>query len=119
MNAVVLTNTIPLPDERQQVQAAVLSGIEKYPTREPWRVKIFAPADRAGYFIRIQAPNGFTWEKDFEGPVEQTPAFIERAVSNAQLLRAAAEEAAGKQPGFANASRADKEAMILTQIHRL
>lgn len=119
MNAVVLTNTIPLPDVRQQVQAAVLNGIEKYPTREPWRVKIFAPADKAGYFIRIQAPNGFTWEKDFEGPVEEAPNFIERTVSNAQLLRAAAEEAARKLPGFSSASRADKEAMILTQIHRM
>jgi hypothetical protein len=83
MNAIVLTNTIPLPDVRKQVQEAVLRGIGQRIDHERWTVKIFAPADRAGYVIRIQGPNRFTWEHDFEGPGEETPAFIEAAVREA------------------------------------
>lgn len=83
MNAVVLTNTIPLPEIRQQVQAAVLRGIGKRIDDERWTVKIFAPIDRAGYFIQINGPGNFTWKHDFEGPKEETAAFIERAVRDA------------------------------------
>jgi hypothetical protein len=82
-NAVILTNTIPLPDVRRQVQEAVLRGIGERIDHERWTVKIFAPADRAGYVIRIQGPNGFTWEHVFEGPDEESPAFIERTVHDA------------------------------------
>jgi hypothetical protein len=82
MNAIVLTNTIPLADVRQQVQAAVLRGIGERVDYERWTIKIFAPIDRAGYVIRIQGPKGFTWESYFEGPQEE-PAFIEQTVRNA------------------------------------
>ena len=119
MNAVVLTNTIPLPDVRQEIQGAVLRAIGEFRTREAWTAKIFAPADRAGYFIRIQGPNGLTWERDFEGPGEESATFIERTIRDAKLPRVVAEKAAEKLPGFATASVRDKEAMILTQLHRL
>jgi hypothetical protein len=83
MNAVVLTNTIPLPDVRKRVQDAVLRGIGERIDYERWTVKIFAPADRAGYFVRIQGPKNFTWEHYFEGPVEDSPIFIEKTVRDA------------------------------------
>lgn len=119
VSATVLTNTIPLPDVRQRVQDAVLKVIGEYGTREPWTAKIFAPADRAGYVIRIDGPRGFTWKRDFEGPEEQNSAFIERAIREAKLPREAAKQVAEKFPGFAEATVADQEAMILTQLHRM
>jgi hypothetical protein len=79
MNAIVLTNTIPLPDVRKQVQEAVLRGIGKRIENERWTVKIFAPVDRAGYFIRIQGPKNPGWEHYFEGR-EELPDFIENFV---------------------------------------
>jgi hypothetical protein len=116
---VILTNTIPLPDVREEIQGAVLRAIGDYKTHEPWTAKIFAPADRAGYFIRINAPNGFVWEHVFEGPGQEAAGFIERTIRDAGLLRAAAEEAAKKLPEFAAADMRDREAMILTQVHRM
>jgi len=83
MSATVLTNTIPLADVRQQIQAAVLRGIGERIDYERWTVKIFAPADRAGYVIRIQGPKNFTWERYFEGPQEEKPDFIEQTVRDA------------------------------------
>lgn len=82
MNAIVLTNTIPLPDDRKRVQDAVLRGIGKRIEDERWTVKIFAPADRAGYFIRIQGPKNFSREFEFVGQ-DEMPAFIEQTVRNA------------------------------------
>jgi hypothetical protein len=82
MNAVVLTNTIPLPDDRKQVQEAVLRGIGKRIDYERWTVKIFAPIDRAGYVIRIQGPKKVPLELYFEEP-EESPTFIEKAVRDA------------------------------------
>lgn len=80
MNAIVLTNTIPLPDDRKRVQDAVLRGIGKRIEDERWTVKIFAPADRAGYFIRIQGPKNLPWENYFEGPDQESPDYIEKIV---------------------------------------
>jgi hypothetical protein len=82
MNAIVLTNTIPLPDDRKQVQEAVLRGIGKRIEDERWTVKIFAPADRAGYFIRIQGPKNPELKFEFVGQ-EEMPAFIEQTVRDA------------------------------------
>lgn len=81
-DAVVLTNTIPVPAERKQVQDAVLRGIGKRNDYERWTVKIFAPANRLGYLVRVQGPRDFTWERIFE-PEEQSADFIERAVREA------------------------------------
>ena len=82
MNAIILTNTIPGHDERQQVQAAVIRGIGKRIEDEQWTVKIFAPQEREEYFIRINGPKGFSWEHSF-APGEQAPNFIEQTVRDA------------------------------------
>jgi hypothetical protein len=119
MNAVVLTNTIPLPDDRQKIQDAVIRGLGKYATRDLWTIKIFAPPDRAGYSIRIQAPNGYTWEDIFEGPYQETATFVEQKVSEADLHRKAGEFGAMKLVQFATADQVDREAMIVTQMNRM
>jgi hypothetical protein len=119
MNAKVLTNTIALPDVRQAVQEAVLRGMGTHSSRTPWTVKLFASQDRVGYFVRIEAPNGYLWERHFEGPEEQAPPFIEKAIRQANLLRGAGEYGAKKLPEYENVSLSDREAMILTQVHRM
>lgn len=119
MNATILTNTIPLPDVRESVQEAIFRVISEYRTRDPWTAKIFAPADRAGYVIRINGPRGFIWERYVEGPNEQDASSIERMLREAKLERMAAKQAAEKLPGFAEASLHDQETMILTQLHRM
>jgi hypothetical protein len=83
MNAVVLTNTIPPPEIKQQVQAVVLRGIGKRIDDERWTVKIFAPSGRAGYFIQFNGLGNFIWKRNFEGPKEETSAFIEWTVREA------------------------------------
>jgi len=119
VNAAVLTNTIPLPEVRKEIQDAVLGVVNTYPTRDPWSIKIFAPQHRAGYSIRIQAPNGYTWEEEFEGPYQETAQFVGQKVREANLLRKAGEYGAMKLPQFATADEADQDAMIATQVNRM
>ncbi len=85
MRARILSNTIPLPDEQQAVEQAVLDAIGERPESELWTVRIDEPADRPDYIIDIRGPN-FKWRRGFFGPVEQTPDFIHDEVRKALSL---------------------------------
>jgi hypothetical protein len=69
----VFSNKIPEPFGKN-VQDAVIEGIGGRPG--DWTIALFAPQNKAGWNITIEEANGFRWEKDFSGPIEQAPAFI-------------------------------------------
>jgi len=80
MDSTVLINTIAMPDSRLAIQAAVLEGLGKRLETENWKVRIFEPQNSPAYFIRLDGPNGFRWEQEFFGPVQQTPRFIREEI---------------------------------------
>lgn len=72
----IFSNDLPLPDVRRNVQQAVIKGVGD--RRGDWIASIFAYTDKDGWRIDIKGPHGFTWQRDFCGPVEQddSGAFI-------------------------------------------
>ncbi len=82
MRASVITNTIPLPEERLAIEEAVLDAIGERPEHEAWRVRIDEPFDRPDYIIDIEGPS-FRWRRSFFGPLEQTEEFISAEVKRA------------------------------------
>ena len=83
VDAVVLTNTIAMPDSRKSIQDAVLQGIGSRLDTQAWTVSIFEPQAGPEYVIKIKGPNDFNWERTFFGPGEQTPEFIRNEVHRA------------------------------------
>lgn len=83
VDATVLINTIAMPDSRIAVQKAVLEGLGKRLETENWKVRIFEPQNSPAYIVRLEGPDEFRWEKEFFGPVEQTPKFIREEIRKA------------------------------------
>lgn len=83
IDAIVLANTIAIPEQRKAIQDAVLQGIGSRIKSETWRAKIFEPQMSPEYIIQLQGPNGYNWERKFFGPVEQTAEFIKQTVHQA------------------------------------
>lgn len=79
----VFSNNIAMPDRRKAIQEAVLAGTGSSPGSQTWQVFIFEPQSSPEYIVKIEGPEGFTWERSFLGVQEQTAQFIGAEVRRA------------------------------------
>ncbi len=84
MSVTVLTNQIPDPSFRESIADAVEKGIGSRPAEETWEIRIFAPQESSELVIKINGPGNFRWKRNFFGPVELTPEFIQKEVDQAE-----------------------------------
>ena len=80
-NIHILTNTLPHPTDRAAVEAAVKHAIAGRPGE--WRVLLMEPHNASYWQLTITGPMGFTWNRRFDGPTEQSPEYIENTVRSA------------------------------------
>jgi hypothetical protein len=77
---IVLSNTIPVTyGQRQAAEQAVRRAIGARPGK--WTVSLGEPQNATRWDIQIDGPNGFTRQWSFDGPGEQTAAFVESTIA--------------------------------------
>ena len=75
--AVRIDNRLPSPDYRRNVDQAVKAAIGD--RRGDWVVFVRDCPEIAEWWLSIEGPNGFNWQREFLG-VEQSGRFIRQQV---------------------------------------
>jgi hypothetical protein len=79
MTITVIVNSIPRPDKRAAIEAAVRAGIGN--RLGDWQVEILTRIpERAGFDINVLGPELKKWSRGFETPDEEHPEFVQKAI---------------------------------------
>ena len=77
---ITVANDIPVPYGRQ-AEAAVRKALAD--RRGDWRITLHEPQNASYWSVAVQGPGAFTWSRNFDGPDEQRPEYLEKVVRDA------------------------------------
>jgi hypothetical protein len=81
MAVTVFANTIPQPDKRADIEAAVRAAIGSRPGNRRVEILTRMP-ERAGFQINILGPELKEWSRNFETSNEEQPEYVQKIIAS-------------------------------------